>query len=319
MAYGAILGQKTNTYNKEQIMTSETAALFGLGTDAVPDNILELLGNNIYNGLGNQYLWEKQKETYKYEAVIDSSNSRFVAFSTTVYEETYDLQYSNSINIDESGKITLYNPMTITISYSNWKQISHTLLGKYYKTSSGTIVKDVNTITYPDTSTDASGSPTTYTCYIWGRLVTTKKSLDHIEYYGYVNSSSPDAYPPTEPDGYTYTALGQLGGFAKIETGSYTGTGTYGSSNPNTLTFEFEPKILIISSPIINEYSNITIIYATRGGVSISGPISSGGSTQVTPGMASSINNNTVYFYNNTSASRQKNESGILYDYLAIG
>lgn len=33
----------------------------------------------------------------------------------------------------------------------------------------------------------------------------------------------------------------------KIETGSYVGTGTYGSSNPNSLTFGFQPKIIIIN------------------------------------------------------------------------
>lgn len=33
--------------------------------------------------------------------------------------------------------------------------------------------------------------------------------------------------------------------YAKIATGSYTGTGTYGSSNKNTLTFPFKPKILL--------------------------------------------------------------------------
>lgn len=31
-----------------------------------------------------------------------------------------------------------------------------------------------------------------------------------------------------------------------IETGSYTGTGTYGESNPNSLTFGFEPKLVLI-------------------------------------------------------------------------
>ena len=33
---------------------------------------------------------------------------------------------------------------------------------------------------------------------------------------------------------------------ARIATGSYTGTGTYGSNNPNSLTFEFEPKLVFI-------------------------------------------------------------------------
>ena len=36
-------------------------------------------------------------------------------------------------------------------------------------------------------------------------------------------------------------------GFVQIETGSYTGTGTYGKSNPNSLTFGFEPNILIVT------------------------------------------------------------------------
>ena len=36
-------------------------------------------------------------------------------------------------------------------------------------------------------------------------------------------------------------------GFAKIAIGSYVGTGTYGSSNPNTLTFGFEPKVVFLS------------------------------------------------------------------------
>ena len=33
----------------------------------------------------------------------------------------------------------------------------------------------------------------------------------------------------------------------KIVTGSYVGTGTYGEDNPNTLTFDFEPKVVMIS------------------------------------------------------------------------
>jgi len=32
----------------------------------------------------------------------------------------------------------------------------------------------------------------------------------------------------------------------KIATGSYQGTGTYGKSNPNTLTFDFQPKVLLV-------------------------------------------------------------------------
>lgn len=40
-----------------------------------------------------------------------------------------------------------------------------------------------------------------------------------------------------------------LNGKAKIQTGSYVGTGTYGSSNPCTLTFDFVLKYVIIQGP----------------------------------------------------------------------
>ena len=41
-----------------------------------------------------------------------------------------------------------------------------------------------------------------------------------------------------------------LNGKARIQTGSYVGTGTYGNSNPNTLTFDFEPQIIFIANEV---------------------------------------------------------------------
>ena len=38
-------------------------------------------------------------------------------------------------------------------------------------------------------------------------------------------------------------------GNCKIAAGSYVGTGTYGADNPNTLTFEFEPKLVLVFAP----------------------------------------------------------------------
>ena len=44
-----------------------------------------------------------------------------------------------------------------------------------------------------------------------------------------------------------HTGNAQTFGFTKIAIGSYVGTGTYGSANPNSLTFDFEPKIVFLS------------------------------------------------------------------------
>lgn len=54
-------------------------------------------------------------------------------------------------------------------------------------------------------------------------------------------------------------ALALIGNKAKIENGTYTGTGTYGSGNPNTLTFSFAPKIVIIQSAADSKYGPLFI------------------------------------------------------------
>ena len=41
----------------------------------------------------------------------------------------------------------------------------------------------------------------------------------------------------------------------KIATGSYTGTGTYGSANPCSLTFDFSPKVVYIYSSDLSPYA----------------------------------------------------------------
>ena len=67
----------------------------------------------------------------------------------------------------------------------------------------------------------------------------------------YVHSADANEYPDGENlDGYYYVYKGiplenAVSG-PKIATGSYTGTGTYGVSNPNSLTFDFVPKFVIM-------------------------------------------------------------------------
>lgn len=117
--------QEGTPLNKASLLKDTTAALYGLGSDSVPDDAFSLL-SRFHKGLGNEYLWEKSKS-------------------------------------------------------------------------------------------------------------------DEISY---VNSPDPNAYPPAVSDGYTYTALGQLGNKVQIVTGSYVGTG----SGQVTLSFSKPPKLLILSA-----------------------------------------------------------------------
>lgn len=99
----------------------------------------------------------------------------------------------------------------------------------------------------------------------------------------------------------------------KIATGSYTGTGTYGSNNPNNLTFDFEPKVVFIfstgntyiSKPILTSYSDFIVLN------------SNGTSGYATCGFSHS--GNTITWYHYADVNFQLNTSGQTYRYIAIG
>ena len=102
----------------------------------------------------------------------------------------------------------------------------------------------------------------------------------------------------------------------KMETGSYVGTGTYGSSNPNTLTFPFDPKLVVVTGTSDSDESNIMI--APKNAVRVP-------SLMATSMSGSNPNNITLDWSTNgiswTSicATDQLNSSGITYYYVAIG
>ena len=105
----------------------------------------------------------------------------------------------------------------------------------------------------------------------------------------------------------------------KIETGSYTGTGTYGASNPNTLTFSFEPKIVFITyagSSFVpgTDYfadSAIYLIGSSFSRVAVSGTV-----------LNWSIDDVVLNWYTSGSAATarsQLNQNGYMYNYVALG
>lgn len=106
---------------------------------------------------------------------------------------------------------------------------------------------------------------------------------------------------------------------AKVATGSYTGTGTYGASNPNSLTFDFEPKVVVITPPVnkssVAGYSFIAICGQTRA-VCIVGD---SGLNVNYYGEQLTWNEKTFSWYNKSNAQYQCNESGFVYPYLALG
>ena len=100
----------------------------------------------------------------------------------------------------------------------------------------------------------------------------------------------------------------------KMETGSYVGTGTYGESNPNTLTFGFEPKVLFIG-----EYDSAVscTACAIRGRRSITTRLADNGYSRdcifTWSGQAAS------WYSEDNNAGSQLNTSNTTYYYVGIG
>lgn len=109
----------------------------------------------------------------------------------------------------------------------------------------------------------------------------------------------------------------------RVETGRYTGTGTYGSSDPNSLTFSFTPKMFLISGDgrqllFGNSYSGGDTFGCLWGDLTDS-------YKSILVSRSSTFNvkavDKTVYWYvkNGNDAGEQLNASGTVYNYIAIG
>lgn len=115
------------------------------------------------------------------------------------------------------------------------------------------------------------------------------------------------------------TALtGVNGGLGKIVTGTYTGTGGYGTSNKKTLTFTAPPKLLVVM-PATNTTNG-----QYGGFVAVRGIASSraGGIMDDVSGswgqLYFSWDGNSVSWYSSANEHTQQNNSGMTYCYFAI-
>lgn len=104
---------------------------------------------------------------------------------------------------------------------------------------------------------------------------------------------------------HTHTA-DTLFGVAEIASGTYVGTGTFGLNNPNSLTFDFVPKILIASS-----WNNGLMVADVNGGMGYVLYASNNTCTMTRSG-------NTVTWYSG-SAAGQMNMHNNVYSYVALG
>ena len=115
-----------------------------------------------------------------------------------------------------------------------------------------------------------------------------------------------------------------MAGGLKLQSGTYTGKGTYGSSNPNSLSFDFAPNLVVIVNPHNGLFTILTqgIVKAVFWGSTMNyvGENSSNMTTSYAKADVSWSNGGaTVSWYTYYAAWQQYNESGTTYHYFAIG
>lgn len=274
MANGAILGQSTTTWTNNQILSSATAALFGLGSDAVPDDVLAQLG-----GLANYHIWQKRTVTksagytlkYASRVLLYSSNTS----STNGLYDLY-LNVSSTINVGQDGKVELISPTTVTINGStSASTVQSNLSGKFVSFygcgRSLTDYLDPEKVYFCPSSVQINKSSYTFTIQSCKRVESYAATITEE----YLFSSARDTYPDSgESGGSEYTYLGQLGSFgnrAQIITGSYVGTNAKVS-----ITLPFAPKYFSVmdaeeTSNYISGYWILGAMYFNQAETSASG------------------------------------------------
>lgn len=122
------------------------------------------------------------------------------------------------------------------------------------------------------------------------------------------------------PAGTTIEYLGKLGDKARVQVVSYVGTGTYGSSNPNSLTFGFVPKVVfIVSAPFQSNYCISAVIIPDTGMFAVIRTSTVGYESRVAGGSCIVVRNGKIITWYSGDTTIQLNESGLKFTAVAIG
>lgn len=249
---------------------------------------------------------------YTLGEVIKSTGAYgFFGMMGFAYGTSYFQKISDAIEVADDGSVSHVAPVddisdsTVLDSASVLKE---RIAGKYITLSENSYTKQPYTNELP---------PTNAVLYIPAdvnvKMIHPEDSSLSNQYALFFDRYQPVTGYAAIPAGTTIEYLGKLGDKARVQFGSYVGTGTYGSSNPNTLTFDFVPKMVIISGYTSNGYTTVTFV---RGASSAGYPAN--GTMYFS--MNLSWNDKKVSWYNDAyDAAQQANKSGYRYNYVAIG
>lgn len=306
-------------YSNQEILTPATASLYGLGEDAVPDDVLGVLGAY------KQHWWKRRSVAYypAYYVTGELGTQTVVTAGSSVNQV---FKRGSSVGVTNDGTIELLETTTNASGFTDEASDFSGLKGYYVQHNNG---GDVFYIPSDATITSQQNSSSSYSILATGNLITGYAERYEYGEWEYIQASDRNTYPDSGVSGgYEYDYLGvpleNSSVPVKIEVGSYTGSGVYGEGNENTLTFSFVPKIVIIRRQSIVQPT--IFINSIKRGYTWTGQCGGGEYTAFWNGRTLSwyggdsdrwYSNNSSS--NNTEASGQLNVAGETYHYVAIG
>lgn len=209
--------QQGTPWSKGNVLKDATAALFGLGPDAVPDEVFSLL-SRFNSNLAGEHMWEKSKLAFKPKI---GSLVKTINFNRLT---TYTVSFSAVV---QDGVVILTDPIQVKGELQ--------LFGAYYQ--------DGDTVYYIEFKSSASSY------YVNNAYaVLPSETATPGDFVSFVNSSQKEDHPENgEQQGFYYEYVGTVAQKPRMEISSYIGTGTYGIDHPTTLTFPFKNPDLIIN------------------------------------------------------------------------
>lgn len=130
--------------------------------------------------------------------------------------------------------------------------------------------------------------------------------------------------PGAAPAWASMAKLAGAMGCAIVETGTYVGTGTYGEANPNKLTFEHKPEVVIITAynPSTNVGGLAVFVRGNPVGSGLANLKDNAGGTNAAPlldwSQGNSVSWHSTYANAVTGPDCQLNEQGTGYYYVAL-
>ena len=299
----------------------------GTGADNPVDALMNLgiPNSDVLKNIDKHY-WKRQE--VEFSTVVTSTTTMYI-YRNAANNESNTIYYSDNVSVvldsdTNALKVVLDNPIAITYSCSNATPID-ILEGKYWSFDADAYVSgsniDSENVYYSETlSKYVAPNNNSGGYYITIKAAQVKAQDTVTGDIEYVFAESEDAYPKGYDENYKYTYMGALEDNVlspmKTQTGSYVGTGTYGSDNPNTLTFDFVPKLVIVKlKGLMSVYGSGNSFFYVAGdmGAFALNELSSD------YGINISLVGNTLTWFSTKDANYQANYSGYTYMYVAIG